>query len=49
MPIKANILIKKYPHLEGKELGKKLKIIEGVWVNNNFNISEKKKKKIVSN
>ena len=49
MPIKANILIKKYPHLEGKELGKKLKIIEGVWVNNNFNISEKEIQKIVSN
>ena len=49
MPIKANILIKKYPHLEGKELGKKLKIIEGVWVNNNFNISEKEIQKIMSN
>ena len=49
MPLKANTLIEKYQLIEGKELGKKLEIIEEVWVNNNFNISEKEIQKIVSN
>ena len=49
MPIKANILIKKYQIEEGKELGKKLKVIEETWANNNFNISEKEIKKIINN
>ena len=49
MPLKANMLIEKYKVLEGKELGKKLKEIEEVWVNNSFNISEKEIQKIVSN
>lgn len=49
MPLKANMLIEKYQVSEGKELGKKLKAIEEVWVNNNFNISEKEIQKIVSN
>ena len=49
MPIKANILIKKYQIEEGKELGKKLKVIEETWANNNFNISEKEIQKIISN
>jgi poly(A) polymerase len=49
MPIKANVLIDKYQVQEGKELGKKLKVIEEVWVNNNFNISEKEIQKIVNN
>ena len=49
MPFKANMLMEKYKFPEGKELGKKLKLIEEVWVNNNFNISEKEIQKIVSN
>ncbi|MDA7583045.1 CCA tRNA nucleotidyltransferase, partial [Candidatus Pelagibacter sp.] len=49
IPFKANMLIEKYKVLEGKELGKKLKAIEEVWANNNFNISEKEIQKIVSN
>ena len=49
MPLKANILIEKYQVIEGKELGKKLKKIEEVWVNNGFNISDKEVQKIVSN
>jgi tRNA nucleotidyltransferase/poly(A) polymerase len=49
MPLKANMLIEKYQVSEVKELGKKLKAIEEVWVNNNFNISEKEIQKIVSN
>jgi len=49
MPLKANILMEKYQVPEGKELGRKLKAIEEVWVNNNFIISEKEIQKIVSN
>jgi poly(A) polymerase len=49
MPIKANILIEKYHIPEGRELGKKLKAIEEVWVNNNFQISDKEIQKVVSN
>jgi len=49
MPLKANILMEKYRVPEGRELGKKLKAIEEVWSNNNFQISEKEIQKIVSN
>jgi tRNA nucleotidyltransferase/poly(A) polymerase len=49
LPLKANMLKEKYHLLEGKELGKKLEAIEEVWVNNNFNISEKEIQKIVDN
>jgi tRNA nucleotidyltransferase/poly(A) polymerase len=48
MPLKANTLMTKYNIPEGKELGKKLKVIEEVWVNNNFQISEKEVQKIVN-
>ena len=40
MPIKADILIKKYKIPQGKILGDKLKLIEEEWVNNNFQISD---------
>ena len=49
MPFKTNALMEKYNLTEGKELGNKLKKIEEVWVNNNFDISEKEIKKIVNN
>jgi len=49
MPLKANTLMEKYNLPEGKELGNKLKRIEEIWVNNNFQISEKEVKKIVNN
>ena len=49
MPIKANILMVKYNISEGKELGKKIKMIEEVWSNNNFQISEKEVQKIINN
>ena len=32
-----------------KELGKKLKIIEEFWINNEFKISEKEIEKIINN
>ena len=49
MPIGADILMKKYKIPEGKELGKKLKIIEEKWVNNNFQISELQVDNIINN
>jgi poly(A) polymerase len=49
MPFKANTLIEKYKIQEGKELGNKLKEIEELWTNNNFQISEKEVQKIVNN
>ena len=39
----------KYNLPEGKELGNKLKMIEELWVDNNFKISEKEVLKIVNN
>ena len=46
MPIGANTLMAKYNIPEGKILGKKLKMIEEVWVENGFTISEKNIQKI---
>ena len=46
MPIGADILMTKYNIPEGRTLGRKLKMIEEIWVNNNFNISEKQIQKI---
>ena len=40
MPINADILMEQYKIPEGKELGKKLKVIEEKWVSNNFHISD---------
>ena len=40
-PIKARIIMEKYNIKESKELGEKLKYLENLWVENNFNISEK--------
>ena len=41
MPIGANMLMSKFNIPEGKTLGKKLKMIEEIWVQNGFQISEK--------
>ena len=49
MPIGANNLMTKYNIPEGKTLGNKLKMIEEVWVNNGFKISEKQVQKIAKN
>tara|TARA_Y100001970_G_scaffold261620_1_gene344935 strand:- start:399 stop:1673 length:1275 start_codon:yes stop_codon:yes gene_type:complete len=49
MPIGAEILMKRYKIPEGKELGKKLKIIEEKWVNNNFQISDQQVNNIIDN
>ena len=49
MPIGAIMLMKKYNIPEGKKLGNKLKKIEELWVNNNFEINEKEVQKIINN
>ena len=49
MPIKADNLISNYNISEGKFLGDKLKVIEEVWVNNNFKISDKQVENIINN
>ena len=46
MPVEANLLMNKYDIPEGKTLGSKLKMIEEIWVSNNFNISDKQVEKI---
>ena len=49
MPINADMLMKKYNIPEGKQLGKKLKLIEEEWVKNNFDISKQQVDNIINN
>ncbi len=49
MPVSAQLLMKKYEIPEGRQLGKKLKIIEEEWVKNNFKISDQQVENIVKN
>ena len=49
MPVSADLLMSKYSVPKGKQLGEKLKIIEEVWVNNNFKISDQEVKNIINN
>ncbi len=46
LPVGANILMTKYNIPEGKVLGIKLKMIEEIWVQNGFQISDKQVQKI---
>ncbi len=46
LPVEANILMSKYNIPEGKVLGNKLKMIEEIWVQNGFQISDKQVQKI---
>ena len=47
LPIDASTLMTKYNIAEGKMLGNKLKLIEEIWAQNNFQISEKQIQKII--
>jgi poly(A) polymerase len=47
MPIGANVLMSKYSIPEGKILGNKLKILEELWVQNGFQISDKQIQKVI--
>jgi len=49
MPFSAATLMTKYNIPEGKELGNKLKTIEELWVNNDFQINEEEVIKIINN
>ena len=46
-PIGAKMIMTKYNIPEGKTLGNKLKAIEEMWVQNNFQISEKQILKVI--
>ena len=48
-PIEAKTLMQKYKLKEGKDLGKKLKYLENLWVDNNFKISDKEVDRALSN
>ena len=48
MPVNADFLMKKYKIPQGKKLGNKLKIIEDLWVKNNFKISNKDVENIIN-
>ena len=48
IPIGAKVLMEKYGIPEGRDLGKKLKVIEEEWLNSNFQLTEKQIKKIIS-
>ena len=41
--------MEKYKIPEGKQLGVKLKLIEELWVKNNFKISDQQLEKIIKN
>ena len=47
IPIGASELMEKYKIAEGKQLGLKLKLIEELWIKNNFKISDHQVEKIV--
>ena len=47
LPIDASTLMTKYNIAQGKMLGNKLKLIEEIWVQNSFQISEKQIQKII--
>ncbi len=49
LPINGEQLIKKFNVPEGKEVGKNLKLIENMWLENNFKISEDQVKKLLQN
>jgi tRNA nucleotidyltransferase/poly(A) polymerase len=49
MPLNTNILMERYNIPEGKELGLKLKTLEKIWINNDFQISDKEVEKILTN
>ncbi len=48
MPFNAHILMSKYGFKKGVELGKKIKLIEKEWVNNNFKLSETELQKLLN-
>ena len=40
-PLKAQYLLEKYKLKEGKEFGQKIRLLEEMWLNNSFKISNK--------
>ncbi len=48
-PLKANDLLEKYKLKEGKEFGLKIKLLEDLWLNNSFKLSNKDIDKVFIN
>ncbi len=48
-PIKGEYLMKKFNLSEGKKIGENLKLIEELWIENNFKINDEQIKKIIKN
>ena len=48
-PLKAQDLLEKYKLKEGKEFGQKIRLLEEMWLNNSFKISNKEIDKVFGN
>ncbi len=48
-PLKAQDLLEKYKFKEGKEFGQKIRLLEHMWLNNSFKISNKEIDKVFGN
>ena len=48
-PLKAKDLLDKYNVKEGKEFGQKIKLLENIWLNNSFKLSNKEIDNVFNN
>ncbi len=48
-PLKAQDLLEKYNLKEGKEFGQKIKLLEDLWLNNNFKLNNKEIDNVLNN
>ena len=48
-PLKAQDLLEKYKLKEGKEFGQKIRLLEEMWLNNSFKLSNKEIDNVLNN
>ena len=48
-PLKAQDLLEKYNLKEGKEFGEKIRLLEVLWLNNSFKLSNKEIDNVLNN
>ena len=48
-PLKAQDLLEKYNLKEGKEFGQKIRLLEDLWLNNSFKLSNKEIDNVLNN
>ena len=48
-PLKAKDLLEKYNLKEGKEFGQKIRLLEDLWLNNSFKLSNKEIENVLNN